>query len=183
MLNRDNAINLIREYISKENLVKHMLATGACMKFLAKRFGEDELLWEITGILHDIDYEHTVQDPEKHGLVSVEILKEKGINNEKILNAILSHCNKKEREEKIEKAIYAVDPTTGFIVACALMHPSKSLDGLDLDFMLNRFKEKRFAAGASREQMKSIEELGIPLEEFLLLCLDAMRSIKDELGL
>lgn len=183
MLNRESAITLVREYVSKENLVKHMLATGACMKFLARTFGEDEILWELAGILHDIDYEHTVQDPEKHGLVSVKILEEKGIKDEKILNAILSHCNKKERQEKIEKAIYAVDPTTGFIVACALMHPSRSLDGLDLDFMLNRFKEKRFAAGASREQMKSIEELGLSLEEFLVICLEAMRSIKEELGL
>ena len=83
----------------------------------------------------------------------------------------------------MEKAIYAVDPTTGFIVACALMHPSKSLDGLDLDFMKRRFKEKRFAAGASREQMKSCETLGLSLDEFLTLCLEGMKSVKKELGL
>jgi putative nucleotidyltransferase with HDIG domain len=183
MLSREEAIKLVKEYIHKDNLLKHMLATGACMKFLARKFQEDENLWEIAGILHDIDYQHTYQNPERHGFVSVEILKGRGFESKEVLDAILSHCGKKERESKMEKAIYAVDPATGFIVACVLMHPSKSLDGLDIDFMMKRFKEKRFAAGASREQMKSIEELGISLEEFLTICLQAMKSIKEELGL
>ena len=183
VISRDEAIKWIEEYISKKNLIKHMLATGACMKALARKFNEDENLWELAGLLHDIDYEKTVDNPERHGYISLEILKDKGLDNQIIFDAILAHCNKKPLEKNIEKAIYAVDPTTGFIVACALMHPSKSLDGLDLDFMIKRFKEKRFAAGASREQMKSIESLGLSLEEFLEICLEAMRSIKDELEL
>ncbi|MGB4238413.1 MAG: HD domain-containing protein [Candidatus Hydrothermia bacterium] len=181
IITRKEAIEWIEEYVSKPNLVKHMLATGVCMKYLAKKLKEDENLWEIAGILHDIDYEKTVEIPEKHGLISVQILKEKGLENEEIFDAILSHCGKKNREKNIEKAIYAVDPTTGFLIACALMHPSKSLDNLNIEFIMKRFKEKRFAAGASREQMKSIEELGIPLAEFLLTCLEAMKSIKEEL--
>lgn len=182
-ITRTEAVKWIHEAISKPNLVKHMLATGACMKYLARKFNEDEDLWEIAGILHDIDYEYTIENPEEHGTVSVRILKDRGFENQEVFDAILSHCGRKEIEKNIEKAIYAVDPTTGFLVACALMHPSKSLDGLDFDFIIKRFKEKRFAAGASREQMKSIEDLGVSLEEFLMICLEAMKSIKEELGL
>jgi len=182
-MDRNGAIELVKKYVNKPNLVKHMLATGVCMKYLARRLGEDEALWEIAGILHDIDYERTVDNPELHGFESIKILRENGFENEGVFNAILAHCGKKERVTKMEKAIYAVDPTTGFIVACALMHPSKSIDGLDIEFLNKRFKEKRFAAGASREQMKSIEELGITLDEFFQISLDAMRSIKDELSL
>ncbi len=183
IVSREEALKWVEEYIGKRNLIKHMLATGACMKYLAKRLDENEDLWELAGLLHDIDYERTIDNPEQHGFVSVEILKNKGLDNQIIFDAILAHCNKKPLEKSIEKAIYAVDPATGFIVACALMHPSKSLDGLDLDFMMKRFKEKRFAAGASREQMKSIESLGLTLQEFLEICLEAMKSIKNELEL
>ncbi|MDI6851605.1 MAG: HD domain-containing protein [bacterium] len=182
-ISREEALKWVEEHIKKRNLIKHMLATGACMKYLAKKFNEDENLWELAGLLHDIDYEKTYDNPENHGFVSIEILKNKGLDNQIIFDAILAHCSKKPLEKNIEKAIYAVDPTTGFIVACALMHPTKSLDGLDLDFMMKRFKEKRFAAGASREQMKSIETLGLSLEEFLEICLEAMKSIKNELEL
>ncbi len=183
LISREEAIKLVQEFISKKNLIKHMLATGVCMKYLAKKFGEDEDLWELAGILHDIDYEKTVDNPENHGHISVDILKSRGIENEAILNAILAHCGKKTLENRMEKAIYAVDPATGFIVACTLMHPSKSIENIDIDFVMKRFKEKRFAAGASREQMKSIEELGISLEEFFQICIEAMKSIKSELEL
>lgn len=182
-MKREEAIALIREHVKKKNLVKHMIATGACMKEIARVLGEDEDRWELAGILHDLDYEVTYDKPEEHAKVTVKMLEEMGFNDREILDAILAHAGKKERVTPMEKAIYAIDPTTGFIVACALMHPSKSLAGLDLSFMLRRFKEKRFAEGANREQIKSIEELGISLEEFLELCLKAMRSVSKELGL
>lgn len=182
-MTRDQAIKLIRKYVKNENLVKHMIATGVVMKHLARHFNENETMWEIAGLLHDIDYERTKDNPQKHGIVSLDILKEEGIEDEDIYNAILAHCGKKERETLMEKCIYAADPVTGFIVACALMHPTKSLKGLDLGFLKRRFKEKRFAKGASREQMKSIEETGLSLDEFLDLSLKSMQEISEELGL
>jgi len=160
-----------------------MIATGAVMKYLARRLGGDEELWELAGILHDIDYEKTYDKPDKHGIVSIEILKKEGVNDVTIHNAVLAHCGKKEQETLMEKCIYAADPVTGFIVACALMHPTKSLGGLDLKFLKKRFKEKRFAKGASREQMRSIENVGLSLDEFLELSLNAMQEISEELGL
>ncbi len=182
-MKREEAIQLIKKYVKKGNLVKHMIATGRVMRYLAERFGEDRDKWEIAGILHDIDYEKTYENPEKHGLVSIDILKKEGIDDRDIHNAILAHCGKKDRETLLEKCIYAADPVTGFIVACALMHPSKSLKGLDLKFLKRRFKEKRFAQGASRDQMRSIEETGMSLDEFLSISLSAMQEISNELGL
>ena len=182
-MTREEAISLVKKYVKKGNLVKHMIATGRVMRHLADRFGGDKDKWEIAGILHDIDYEQTYNKPEKHGIVSVDILKKEGVDDKEILDAVLSHCGKKDRETIMEKCIYAADPVTGFIVACALMHPSKSLKGLDLRFLKRRFKEKRFAQGANREQMKSIEEVGISLDEFLSIALSAMQEISEELGL
>ena len=182
-MTREQAIDLVRQYVKNKNLLKHMIATGACMASLAKRLGGDPHKWELAGILHDIDLDETADDFSRHGLVSVERLKQHGITDQEMLDAVLAHADKKPRQTLIEKAIYAADPTTGFIVACALMHPTKSLAGLDLRFLKKRFKEKRFAAGASREQMASCADFGMELDEFLQLCLDAMRSVSDEIGL
>ncbi len=182
-MEREEAVSLVKKFVKKKNLIKHMLATGAVMKALAKKLGEDEKKWEIAGILHDIDYDMTYDKPELHGKKSVELLSDMGFKDRDILDAILAHCDKKTRITNMEKAIYAADPVTGFIVACALMHPSHSLKGLDIVFLKKRFKEKRFAQGASREQMKACRDIGLELDEFLQLSLDAMRSISSEIGL
>lgn len=181
-MNRQEALDLVLEKVSNKNLVKHMLATEACMRKLARNLQEDEERWGICGLLHDLDYDETVQTPEVHGLKTVEWLKERGIE-EGILLAILAHNCHKPTESLLEKALYAVDPLTGLIVASALMHPDKKLKSIDQEFVLRRFKEKRFAAGANREQIKSCEGMGIPLEDFVGICLQAMQEIADDLGL
>ncbi len=181
-MTRDEAIKIVKEHVSSRNLVNHMIATGAVMKALAKKFGEDEAIWEVAGILHDYDYPETKEHPEKHGLVSVELLKKYNLPQE-IYDAILAHCDKKTREKLIEKAIYAADPTTGFIVAGALIRPEKKLEPVDVKFLMKRFKEKSFAKGASREQMASCSEMGLSLEEFYDIALTAMKEIHEELGL
>jgi putative nucleotidyltransferase with HDIG domain len=159
-----------------------MLATEACMRSLARHFQEDEEKWGTCGLLHDLDYDETAKTPEVHGLKTVEWLREKGVGEE-ILLAILAHNSHKPAESLIEKALYAVDPLTGLIVASALMHPDKKLNSIDKNFVLRRFKEKRFAAGANREQIKSCEVMGISLEEFVDICLKAMQEIAPDLGL
>lgn len=181
-MERNEALNLVREKVKNENLRKHMLATEACMRKLAKYFGEDEERWGLCGLLHDLDYDETAKTPEVHGLKTVEWLKEKGIE-EGILFAILAHNCHKPTESLLEKALYAVDPLTGLIVASALMHPDKKLNSVDKDFVLRRFKEKKFAAGANREQIKSCEGMGISLEDFVEICLKAMQEIAADLGL
>ncbi len=183
-MTRQEALNLVRRYLKTENLVKHVIATGACMRRLASRFGGDPDRWEIAGILHDLDYELTKNDFDRHARETVRILQEEvGLEDPEVLNAILAHAEKKPLETPMERVLYAVDPTTGFIVACALMHPEKRLEALDLGFMKRRFKEKRFARGADRNQIRSIEQAGLDLDTFLTECLEAMKEVHQELGL
>lgn len=183
-MTREEALNKVKQYIKNKNLIKHMLATEAIMRTLAKKFNEDEEKWGITGLLHDIDYELTEKEPEKHSLVAEELLKNDNLSEE-IIDAIKAHneIHGLPRETPLAKALYAVDPLTGLIVAAALIHPEKKLAPLDVNFILNRFKEKSFARGANREQIKSCEELGLTLEEFIEIGLNAMKAISVDLGL
>ena len=181
-MNREEALELVKSYVKNKNLVKHMLATEACMRELAEHLGEDEEVWGLTGLLHDLDYDKTVNDFSRHGFLSAEILSEKGID-ERILHSIKAHPGHIERESKLDKALYAVDPLTGLIVASTLMHPTKKLENLDKDFVLRRFKEKRFAAGADRKQIETCAELSLSLEEFIEISLRGMKKIAGELGL
>jgi len=185
-MNRELALSLVRKHVKNENSIKHMIAVGAVMRSLAKRFGEDENIWEVAGILHDIDMEVVDyrNEPESHGKRGAEILRENGVEKE-IVDAALAH-NKdtgKERDTLLEKAIYAADPLTGLIVASALVLPEKKLSNLTTDSVLKRYKEKAFAKGADREIIASCDQLGLELEEFVSIGLSAMQEVSDELGL
>jgi len=181
-MTREVAITVITENCGNKNLIKHMLATEAVMVGLAEKLGEDAESWALAGLLHDLDYEETVNDPDRHGLVSAEKLGELDVSEE-IIHAVKAHNEHVTRDSTMDKALYASDPVTGLIVAAALMHPDKKLAGLDVDFIMRRFKEKRFAAGASREQMAACSELGLSLEEFIGVALASMQGISGELGL
>lgn len=181
-MNRAEAMDLVRSRVKNKNLVKHMLATEAVMRRLAGHFGEDKELWGLAGLLHDLDYDQTVDDFPRHGLVTAEILEDLGVDG-RIIDAIKAHPGHQEARTNLDKALYAVDPLTGLIVAATLMHPSKKLQEVDVQFVLNRFKEKRFAAGADREQIKSCQRLGLSLDSFIQMTLQAMQSIDRDLGL
>ncbi len=183
MMSREELLSIVKKYNSNKNLVKHMIAVEHAMRYLARHFNEDEDKWAMAGLLHDLDYEETKNNFEKHGFITVEILKELGIDDEEVLYAITAHPGHVERKTLMDKCLYATDPLTGLIVASALMHPSKKLAGLDVSFVMRRFKEKRFAAGANRDQIKSIEETGLSLEEFIGIVLKAMQDNHEELGL
>jgi len=181
-MTRDEALKLVNEKVSNKNLRKHMLATEAVMKRLARHFGEDEELWGLAGLLHDLDYDQTKDDFPRHGLVTAEMLSNTDVPEEAIY-AIKSHPGHFPRKSLLDKALYAADPITGLIVAAALMHPTKKLKNVDVDFVLHRFKEKRFAAGANRDQIRSCEEFGVSLRDFISLALKAMQGIDEALGL
>ena len=181
-MNREEALELIKEKVSNKNLIKHMFAAEVCMREMAERLGENKDRWNMAGLLHDLDYDTTKDNFPRHGFETVEMLEGKEIP-EDVLHSILSHTGNVERTSVMDKALYAIDPTTGLIVAAALMHPSKKLGNLDIDFIMRRFKEKRFAAGANREQIMTCSELGLELEDFIGICLKGMQSISDELGL
>ena len=182
-MNREQALESVKSKVKNKNLQKHMIATEAIMTALAKHFNEDHGKWRLAGLLHDIDYDETKNNFDQHGIRSTEMLKNEGMKDEVILNAIKGHCDHAPRESKMAKALYAVDPLTGLIVACALIHPNKNLASIDTKFVLNRFEEKRFAAGANREQIKATSELGLTLEQFISIGLNAMQSVSKELGL
>jgi len=181
-MTRDDAIQLLREKLKNDNLFKHSLAAEACLKELAEKFGEDTAQWSLTGLLHDIDYEETDGQPSRHGLEGAAFL-EKFHLNDKIINAIKVHSGHLPPESRLDWALFAADPLTGLIVASALMHPEKRLKALDVQFVLRRFKEKRFAAGANREQISTCKNLGLELNEFIEICLRGMQNISHELGL
>lgn len=181
-MDREEALNLVKSKVKNKNLIKHMLAVEAIMRGLAEHFGEDESLWGLTGLLHDLDYDETVNDPEKHSLKTAEWLKDYNLD-EKILYAIKAHPRKVEPQSKMDWSLFATDSLSGLIVAAALMHPTKKLKNLDVTFVMNRFKEKRFAAGARREDIQECEKMGLSLEEFIRLALEGMQKIDGELGL
>jgi putative nucleotidyltransferase with HDIG domain len=181
-LTREEALGVVRSKVSNERLVKHMLAAEALMKSLAERLGEDVHAWALAGLVHDLDYDETVKEPERHGRLGASYLREMGIDEE-IACAVESHAGHIDRRTQMEKALYAADPLTGLIVAATLMHPSKRLKEVSPEFVMNRFNEKRFAAGADRDQIRSCDRLGISLEEFITLGLKAMQDIADDLGL
>ncbi|MDO8429353.1 MAG: HD domain-containing protein [Candidatus Daviesbacteria bacterium] len=141
--------------------------------------------WGLVGLLHDADYEITNKDLETHTDIIVEKIKEMG-GSERLINGVLAHhdLKKPERENYLEKAVYATDELSGLITACALVRPDKKLASLSVDSVMKKFKQKEFAAGAKRHQiLKCEEELGIPLQEFVAIALSAMQNISDDLGL
>ena len=176
------ANDLVNKHIKNKNLRKHMYAVQASMKALAKELNEDQALWEIVGLVHDVDYEKTMDNPKEHGKISVEILKQEGYGEE-VTGPVLAHVGHVERDNNIKKAIYSVDSLTGLIVACALIKPEKKLELIKTEFVLKKMDEKRFAAGANRESIKACSELGFTLEKFINITLQAMKSISDKLGL
>ncbi|MBC8312962.1 MAG: HDIG domain-containing protein [Candidatus Cloacimonetes bacterium] len=180
-MNRKDAFELLQKHLKNRNLQKHCLAVEATMKHFARHFNQDENLWELAGLLHDLDYEMTKNDFSKHGFTSVEMLKNYNLD-ERILNAIRSHSGHTERETLMDKVLFAVDSLTGLIIASTLMHPEKKISALDTEFVMRRFKEKRFAAGANREQIKSCVEFKMNLEDFICHTIKAMAEIEKVLG-
>jgi len=181
---REEAWQLVCEWISNENLRRHLLAVEAAMRFYARKFGEEEEKWGLVGLLHDLDYERHPEPPD-HPSVGAEFLRQKGLPEE-MVRAILAHADWTgvPRDTLMAKALFACDELTGFLVACALVMPDKKLSEVQVDSVLRKMKEKSFARKVSREDIvKGAEELGIPLEEHIANVLTAMRGIADRLGL
>lgn len=184
MIDREKALELVKNNIKSENLIKHCLAVETVMRELACYFNEDEEKWAITGLLHDIDYEETKDNPEQHSLVGGEMLKKYDLDQD-MIEAIKAHneIHGLPRNNKITKALFCADPITGLIVASTLVLPSKKLADLRVGNISNRYQEKSFAKGANRETIATCQELELSLEEFFKLSLRAMQDISDDLGL
>jgi putative nucleotidyltransferase with HDIG domain len=183
-MNREEALDSIRANVENENLIKHMLATEAIMRALAGRFDEDEEEWGLAGLLHDIDVELTGGDMDSHSKLGADLARELGAS-EAVAHAILAHNQRHGAplETMLDKALFCTDPLTGLIVAAALVRPDKKLASVEVSSIKKRFKEKSFAAGASREQMTRCVDIGLELDEFIGLGLEAMKGIAADLGL
>lgn len=182
LMSRDEALALINREVTNKNLRKHMLATEAVMRALAARLGQDIDLWGLAGLLHDCDYDQTAQEPARHALVSAEMLERLGLPAE-LTHAVKAHAEKAPLQSLLDKALRCVDPTTGFMVSCALIRPEKKLAIVDVDFVKNRMAEKGFSRAVNRDQIRACESIGLPLDEFLQIALDAMKAIAGDMGL
>lgn len=183
MPTREEAFALLKDY-NGNALVTHGLAVEGTMRYFAVKAGEDEEKWGIVGLLHDLDYE---KFPDQHCHKGADILRENGYSEE-IIRAMMSHgwgiCTDVEPLSKMEKTLYAVDELTGLITACALVRPSRSVMDLELSSAKKKFKDARFAAGASREVIqKGADMLGVSLDELIMDVIAAMREIAPSLGL
>lgn len=183
-MNRQEAYDLLKQHLKNKNLVKHSLAVEAVMRRLAAHFGEDEDKWALAGLLHDIDYDMTKDEPARHSLIGADMLEEAGLPDDVVYSVrVHNDCHGLPRHSLMDKALFATDPLTGLIVAGALIKPEKKLSAIDVPFLINRFGEKSFARGANRETIKACSELGLSLEEFIGLGLEAMQGISKEMQL
>lgn len=187
-MDRQKAIEILNKYLVSEHLIKHSYAVESVMRELARKLEPDkEELWAMTGLMHDLDAD--IVDyrnyPKLHGKKTVELLKEHGFGTEEMYHSICAHNEESgvPIETKMDRAIYAADPITGFITAISLVYPDKKVGSVKVKSITKRMNEVRFAAGANREAMRSIEKLGISFNEFAELALKAMQGISELLGL
>jgi len=189
MLDRDAAWNLLCEYTQSESLRKHALAVEACVRAYARQSGADETLWGVTALLHDFDYERWPNAERRadaeHPFEGSKILRQRGYPEE-MIHAILGHADYcgVARTSPLDKTLFACDELAGFLTACALIKPSKSIHEVEAASVKKKLKDKAFARGVSREDVyKGAEELGVPLDEHITFCIAAMRASANELGL
>ena len=184
MNDREKSWGLLTEFTQSESLRKHALAVEACMRAYARKLGEDENLWGTVGLLHDFDYDRWPR-LEDHPYKGNEILKERGYSDE-IRKAIMSHAEYTgvPRETPMEKALFACDELAGFITACALVKPGKSLAEVEAKSVKKKMKDKAFARSVNRDDItQGAAELGVDLEEHIAFSIEAMKAIAPELGL
>ena len=184
MNDRQSAWCLLTEFTQSENLRKHALAVEACMRAYARKFGEDEKLWGVVGLIHDFDYDRwpSLQD---HPYRGNEILTQRGWPDE-VKKAVMSHADYTgvARETRMEKTLFACDELAGFITAAALVRPDKSIRSLEAKSVKKRMKDKAFARSVSREDIvNGAAGLGVDLDEHIAFCIAAMKKIAPELGL
>ncbi len=189
MPTRKEAWDLLCEYTQNENLRKHALAVEACVRAYARKFGADEEFWGLTALLHDFDYERWPNNQhfpaQEHPSEGAKVLRDRGYPEE-MIRAILSHADYTGvlREAPLEHTLFACDELAGFLTACALVKPGKSIFEVEPESVKRKMKDKAFARGVNRQDViRGAEELGVPLEEHIRVCIEAMRGVAAQLGL
>ena len=183
-MTRDQAWDIVCEFTKSEGLRKHALAVEACVVAYARKLGEDEHKWSLTALLHDFDWEIHPQAPD-HPMMGEPMLADRGVKEE-IRRAILSHANYSgvPRVSPLEKVLYACDELAGFITACALVKPGKSLAEVEAKSVKKKMKDKAFARSVNRDDIvNGAADLGVDLKEHIDFCIEAMKGVAEELGL
>ncbi len=184
-ISREQALELLRTYVKKEAMIAHSLASEVVLQALAKRLGANPRIWGIAGLLHDVDVEITNADPKVHGLKAIEILREQGVNEE-IIEAISLHNEEAApvpRSLPFHFALAAGETITGLVMATTMVYPERKLEVVKPKSVVKRMKEKAFAASVKRETILECEKIGIPIDEFATIAVEAMRTIHTDLGL
>lgn len=184
MKTRDHYVNLLNQHIKNPKMIAHCLASEAVLRALAKRFGEDENVWGIAGLMHDIDVEFTEGDSKRHALEGAELLKAEGLPDDAV-DAIRMHnemATGLDRSTRFQHALAAGETITGLIFATALVYPDKKIGSVKTKSIVKRMKEKAFAASVNRDTIMECEKIDIPINEFAEISLEALKPIAEELG-
>ena len=181
-MDRECAHALVREKTEKDTTVRHLVSVEGIMRRLGRHFGEDEDLWALAGLFHDLDQDQTHDDLSKHGHLSAKWLAEAGVD-ERIGNAALAHAHPEFRTDLMSKAIVHADALSGFLVACALVRPEKA-NGMKVSSVRKKLKDKAFAPGVAREDIMGVQDgIGLELDEFIGLGIEGLQLVSDEIGL
>jgi putative nucleotidyltransferase with HDIG domain len=181
-MDREAAIELCRNRAEKETTVRHLISVEGVMRALARRFGEDEDLWALTGLFHDLDQDQTHDDPDRHAYLAAEWLREAGVD-ERVVNGVLAHAHEQFRTDRMSRAVVHADAVAGLLVAAALVRPEKAV-GMKVSSVKKKLKEKAFAPGVNRDEVTSVEDsIGLPLDEFLAVGIEGLQAVAPEIGL
>ena len=181
-MDRDTAIAFCRERCLKDTTVRHLISVEGVMRALAGRFGEDQDLWALTGLFHDLDQDHTGDDGASHAVMAAGWLREEGVD-ERIVNGVLAHAYEDHRTDLMSRAIVHADAVAGLLVASALVRPERAV-GMKVSSLKKKLKEKAFAPGVNRQEITDVEDsIGLPLEEFLAVSIQGLQAVALEIGL
>lgn len=181
-MDRETAHAFCRERCLKETTVRHLISVEGVMRALARRFGEDEELWGLTGLFHDLDQDHIGDDAQNHARLAAEWLREAGVD-ERVVNGVLAHAWAEYRTDLMSKAVVHADAVAGLLVAAALVRPERAT-GMKVSSVKKKLKERAFAPGVNREEVTGAEDgIGLPLDEFIAVSIEGLRQVASEIEL
>ncbi len=182
-MERAAALELVEKYTDKDITFRHLISVEGVMRALAAHLGEDEDRWALAGLFHDLDYDATQENFERHGPQTVEWLRSEGYNDAGVLNAILGHRFEHYRTDAMSRVIVHADAVAGLLVATALVRPEKAT-GMSVKSVKKKLKEKSFAPGVERDEIRNVEEsIGIPMDEFIAVSIAGLQEVAPEIGL
>jgi len=180
-MNRGQALDLVREKTDKAITFRHLVSVEGVMRRLARHFNEDEDLWALTGLFHDLDQDQTANDKDRHARLAAEWLAEADAPKE-VINGVLAHAHPEYQTDLMSRAIVAADAVAGLLVAAALPRPEKAT-GMKVSSVKKKLKEKSFAPGVNRDEIHACAEIGIELDEFIALGIEGLQLVAEEIGL